>query len=162
MPPLRVSQELVSTVIALGPLSSINKLIFAGKTCLLVYILILCIIRAQPIVFQDKGGGVSLINDEVTHYKDKAVVPGDDVLVLIDADGKFSTPHQFLLDTVNFRVLLISSPRSRDDRKWLIQDVRDSHAVFVAKPWSREEFLVTSFVYSARLIRLLIHFTGYS
>jgi hypothetical protein len=152
----------VSTVIALGPLSSIKELIFAGKTCLLFYILILCVIRAQPIVFQDKGGGVSLISDEVPHKVGSVVVPQDDVLVLVDADGKSCMPNQFLLDTANLRVLLISSPRSRDDRKWLTQDVRETQAVFVAKPWSREEFLVTSFVYSARLIYLLIHFTGCS
>jgi len=160
VPSLRVSQELVSTVIARSPLSSINE-IFAGKTCLLFYILILCITRAQPIVFQDKGGGVSLVSDEVLHKESSVVVPGDDVLVLVDADEE-SCPKQFLLDTANLRVLLISSPRSRDDRKWLIQDVREAQAVFIAKPWSREEFLVTSFVYSARLIRLLIHFTGCS
>ena len=152
----------MSTDIDLGPLSSTNELIFAGKTCLLFYIVILCIIRAQPIVFQDKGGTVSLINDVVLHKMDRVVVPGDDILVLIDADGESCIPKQFLLDTANLRVLLISSPRSRDDRKWLIQDVREAQAVFVAKPWSRAEFLVTSFVYSARLIRLLIHFTGCS
>jgi hypothetical protein len=113
-------------------------------------------------VFQDKGGGVSLISDEVLQKEGSVVVPGDDVLALVDADGKSCTPKQFLLDTANLRVLLISSPRSRDDRKWLTQDVRETQAVFVAKPWSREEFLITSFVYSAQLIRLLIHFTGCS
>ena len=99
--------------IYLGPLSSINELIFAGKTCLLFYIVILCIIRAQPFVFQDKGGKVSLINDVVLHTTSRVVVSGDDILVLIDADGKYSIPKQFLLDTANLRVLLISSPRSR-------------------------------------------------
>ena len=113
-------------------------------------------------MFQDKGGKVSLINDVLLHTTSRVVVPGDDILVLIDADGKYSIPKQFLLDTANLRVLLISSPRSRDYRKWLIQSIRDAHAVFVAKPWLRAEFLVTSFVYSARLIRLLIHFTGCS
>ena len=125
---------------------------FTGKTCLLFYIVILCIIRAQPIVFQDKAGGVFLISDKVPHKVVSVVLPQDDVLVLVDADGTKRTsymPNQFLLDTANLRVLLISSPRSRNDRKWLTQDVRDAHAVFVSKPWSREELLVTSFVYSA-------------
>ena len=152
----------MSTYIDLGPLSSINELIFAGKTCLLFYVVILCIIRAQPFVFQDKGGTVSLINDVVLRKKGSVVVPGDDILVPIDGDGEDCIPEQFLLDTANLRVLLISPPRSRDYRRWLIQDVRDAHAVFVAKPWSRAEFLVTSFVYSARLMSLLIHFTGCS
>jgi hypothetical protein len=133
-----------------------------GKTCLLHYILILCIIQAQPIVFQDKGGAVFFISDEVLHEKGRVVVPGDDVLALVDADGECCIPNQFLLDAANLRVLLISSPRSRDDRKWLTQDVRETQAVFVAEPWSREELLVTSFVYSAQLIRLLIHSTGCS
>jgi len=99
-------------------------------------------------VFQDKGGAIFFIGDEVRHEKGRVVVPGDDVLTLVDADGKSCIPNQFLLDATNLRVLLISSPRSRDDRKWLTQDVKETEAVFVAEPWSREELLVTSFVYS--------------
>jgi hypothetical protein len=148
VPLLRVSQELVSTI-ALNLLSSVNGLIFAGKTCLLYYILILCIIQAQPIVFQDKGRAVFFVGDEVRHEKGRVVVPGDDVLALVDADGESCIPNQVLLDATNLRVLLISSPRSRNDRKWLTQDVKETQAVFVVKPWSREEFLVMSFVYSA-------------
>jgi hypothetical protein len=101
VPLLRVSQELVSTIIALGPLSSINGLFFAGKTCLLYYILILCIIQAQPIIFQDKGGAVFVISNKVLHEKGRVVVPGDDVIALVDADGESCIPNQFLLDAVN-------------------------------------------------------------
>ena len=69
----------------LAPLLLINGLSFAGKTYLLYYILILCITRAQPIVFQDRGG-ISFTRYEVLPKKCRVVVPGDDVLALVDAD----------------------------------------------------------------------------
>ena len=112
---LQVSQELVSTGTALGPLPLINGLFFTGKTCMLYYILILCIIQAQPVVFQDKGESVFLINYEVLRHKGRMMVPGDDILMLVDADGKFCVPKQFLFDSGNLRVLLILSSRSKDD-----------------------------------------------
>ena len=87
----------------------------------------------------------------------RVVVPGDDVLALVDGDGKSCIPNSHILDAVNLRVLLVSPPRDRKDRNWLTQSVGDSAALYVMEPWSREEFLVTSFVHSARLIRPLMH-----
>ena len=74
------------------------------------------------------------------------------MLALVDADNKKCTPHDYLLDLSNLRVLLTSSPRSKNDRRWLIQYVHDERAVFVMEPWSQEEFLVVSFVYSGLII----------
>lgn len=145
-PPLQVSRELVGIVITLELALLINGLLFSGKTCMLYYILILCIIRAQPVVFQDMHGRVFLINDEVQDDITRAEIPGKDILALVDADGKICVPHQYLFET-NLRVLLISSPRTRQDRKWLTQPVLDSDAVFLVKPWSREDFLVAMFVH---------------
>jgi hypothetical protein len=66
VPPSQVSPELVGTEIILGFPLLINRPLFSGKTCMLYYyILLLCIIRAQPILFQDMGGQVSYINTEV-------------------------------------------------------------------------------------------------
>jgi hypothetical protein len=56
VPPSQVSRVLVSTAIARELALLINGFLFEGKTCLLYYILILCLILAQPIVFQDMGG----------------------------------------------------------------------------------------------------------
>jgi hypothetical protein len=94
-------------------------------------------------------GKFFVVNDKVRHVNGRVAVPGDDVLTLVDADGKFCVPDQYLLDAANLRILLTSSPTSRDDRKWLTQSVRDSDAAFVMEPWSKEELLVTSFVHSA-------------
>ena len=105
----------MSTIIALELALLINRLLFEGKTCLLYYILILCLILSQPIMFQDIGGKVFLIDDEVWHKNGRVVVPGDDVLTLIDVDGEFSIPDSHLLDAVNLRVLLVSLPRDRKD-----------------------------------------------
>jgi hypothetical protein len=112
-------------------------------------ILILCIIRTKPIVFQDVAGKVFIIDDSVR----TPAVPGDgdvsDVLTLVDADGReISEPNQYILNGYKHRILLTSSPRTSKDRWWLKQIVDDEDAVFVMEPWSRKEFVVASFVYS--------------
>ncbi|KAM6504274.1 hypothetical protein JOM56_001217 [Amanita muscaria] len=118
-----------------------------GKTCLLYSILILCIIRAQSIVFQDMRGEVFIIDDKtVRPLKDTSAVSQDvgDVLTLIDADGNSCRPNKRIFSDYNHRILLTSSPRGINNRKWLTQIVQDLDAVFVMEPWSREEFVVTS------------------
>lgn len=145
-PHLQVSRVLVSNAITLELALLINGFLFSGKTCMLYYILILCVIRSQPIVFQNMHGKVFLINDEVRDDIAKAQIPGKDVLALVDADGEVCVPHRYLFET-NLRVLLMSPPRSRPDRKWLTQSVGDTNALFLMKPWSREIFLVAMFVY---------------
>ncbi|KAM6492684.1 hypothetical protein JOM56_012408 [Amanita muscaria] len=117
-----------------------------GKTCLLYSILILCIIRTKPIVFQDVAGKVFIIDDSGVRTP---AVPGDgdvdDVLALVDADRReISEPNQYLLDGYKHRILLTSSPRNSKDRWWLKQIVGDEDAVFVMEPWSRKEFVVAS------------------
>ena len=74
------------------------------------------------------------------------------MLVLVDADTEICTPHRYLLDPSNLRVLLTSPLRNRKDRRWLTQNVRDAKAVFVMEPWLLKEFLVALFVYSSDLI----------
>jgi hypothetical protein len=137
----------VGIVITLELALSINGFFFSGKTCMLFYILILCVIRSQPIVFQDMHGAVFLINDEVRDNIANTQIPGADVLALVDADGGVCVPHRSLFET-NLRVLLISSPRSKPDRRWLTQSTgEDDNAVFLVKPWSRGIFFVAMFVY---------------
>lgn len=136
----------MGTVSILDFVLLINGLLLLGKTCMLYYILILCIIRAQPILFQDISGQVLFINKEVRDEFTTTGIPGQDVLALVDANHHICVPHTRLFKN-NLRVLLISSPRTRQDRKWLTQYVRDGDAVFLVKPWSRENFLVAMFVY---------------
>ena len=99
-------------------------------------------------MFQDIKGGVFLITGKVLRMKGNVVVPGDDMLSLVDADGESCVPNGNLFDTPNLRILLTSSPRRRQDRKWLTQFVGDSMATFVMEPWSWEELVVASFVHS--------------
>jgi hypothetical protein len=135
----------VGIVIILDSVLLINRLLFSGKTCMLYYILILCIIRAQPILFQDMSGQVSYINNEVQNQFTTMAIPGQDVLALVDADNLVCVPHTRLFKP-NIRVLLISSPMTRPDRRWLTQYVGDSDAVFIVKPWSQENLVVAMFV----------------
>jgi hypothetical protein len=122
-----------------------------GKTCLLYSILILCIVNAQPIVFQDMQGEVFFIGDTVRPPKGTPAASEDvdDVLTLVDADGASCQPNRYLFSDYKHRILLASSPRGGDDRKWLTQIVQDLDAVFVMEPWSREEIVVAPFVYFA-------------
>ena len=72
----------------------------------------------------------------------------DDVLTLVDAGNKVCEPNEALFLHGECRILLTSSPKNNDLRKWLKQFVGD-HATFMMKPWSREELVVASFVHSA-------------
>ncbi|KAF8330494.1 hypothetical protein F5887DRAFT_1000167 [Amanita rubescens] len=117
-----------------------------GKTCMLYSILILCIILAQPIVFQDVSGKVFIIGNTVLP---EGMAPGvsadaDDVLALVDADDKVYQPNEYLFCHDEYRILLTSSPKKRKDRRWLTQRVNDQHAMFMMEPWSREELVVAS------------------
>jgi hypothetical protein len=96
-------------------------------------------------------GQVFVVDDTVHPAKSTlaALEDVDDVLTLIDADGASCQPNQYLLSDYKYRILLTSSPRGSDDRKWLTQIVQDLDAVFVMEPWSREEIVVASFVYFA-------------
>ena len=130
---------------------------------MLYTILFLCMMRAQSIVFQDAQGDVFIINETVyapqnTPQNTPTVSEDvDDVLTLIDADGPSCQPNPYLFKDVKYRILLTSSPRDRSDRKWLTHQVDDEDAVIMMEPWSREECVVASFVYSTyqRLILLL-------
>jgi len=99
-------------------------------------------------VFQDKYGFVYTIDDEVRRQMDDVVIRGHDVLALVDADGPKCQPCSIILDAVNLRILLTSSPRLKGDRHWLTQDVHDQHASYVVEPWRWGEFAVASFVTS--------------
>ena len=72
---------------------------------------------------------------------------GDEILALVDAD-ELCTPNDYFFDVGNIRVLLTSPHMTRDDRRWLVQQVQDEYSLFVMDLWSREEFIVASFVYS--------------
>ena len=113
---------------------------------MLCYILLLCIIRAQPILFQDMSGQVTYIDEEVKDRFSTRVIPGEDILALVDADNEVGVPNMRLFKH-NIRVLLISWPKARPDRTWLTQCVGDEDALFLVKPWSRKDFLVAMFVY---------------
>ncbi|KAM6499266.1 hypothetical protein JOM56_004774 [Amanita muscaria] len=116
-----------------------------GKTCMLHSILILCIILAQPIVFQDMDGMVFIIGNTVRPLGAPGVSDdADDVLTLVDADDTVCRPDKRLFRHKQYRILLTSSPKKNEDRRWLTQRVGDSQGMFMMMPWSREEFVVAS------------------
>ena len=122
---------------------------------MLYSILILCIILARPIVFQDISGKVFIIGNTVRPLGKPGVpVDADDVLVLVDADNTVCQPNDYFFDHGKYRILLVSPPSKKEDQRWLKQFV-GLHALFMMNPWSREELVVASFVHSAWSIRLL-------
>ena len=100
-------------------------------------------------MFQDIDGNAFIIDDTVRPLMEGPEVSDGvtDILALVDADGKSCEPNKDLYKVRNLRILLASSPRTNDKRRWLTHRVGDLHATFIMKPWSREEFVVTSFVY---------------
>lgn len=121
---------------------------------LLYVILVICVIKAQPFVFQSKAGIIYIVGDEVRQQIGSVgevvnvKVPGIDVLALLDGDGDNCQPNDSLLAVRNLRILLTSSPRNRKDWRWLTQDVGDSMASYVVGPWEWNEFAIASFVTS--------------
>ena len=73
----------------------------------------------------------------------------DNVLTLVDADVDCYLPSEYLLNNFKHQILVTSSPKRREDRKWLKQFGHHHNAVFAMEPWSRKEFVVASFVCSA-------------
>ena len=81
-------------------------------------ILILCIIRAQSIVFQDMYGEAFIIDGYGVRTPREAPAvsdDADDVLTLVDADVECCKPNAYLLNHSKHHILLTSSPRSRKD-----------------------------------------------
>ena len=112
-------------------------------------ILILCIICAQPIVFQDIDGNVFIIGNTVLPMALGVSGDADDVLTLVDADDRVCQPNQHIFRHDEYRILVTSSPTKNEDRRWLTQRIMDQYAMFMMEPWSREELVVVSFVHSA-------------
>jgi hypothetical protein len=73
-------------------------------------------------------------------------VNGNDVVALVDADGNNCIPVEYILDQRK-KILLTSSPRTSQDRKWLNQHATRG-AVFIMEPCSPEETVLMGCVYS--------------
>jgi hypothetical protein len=114
-----------------------------GKTCFLYYSLVLRLIGSEHTVLQDQHGSVFLITDQV---RNEGSVEGSDVLALVDADGDKCKPSKEILDNHNYRILLVSSPRTSADRKWMEQHCPLTGQVLVMEPCSWEEVLQIAFV----------------
>ena len=111
-------------------------------------ILILCIILARQIVFQDTNGMVFIIGNTVRPLgAPGASDDAEDVLTLVDAGDKVCRPDNSLFHHKGYRILVTSSPKMKEERRWLKQRV-GLHAMYMMKPWSREELVVASFVHS--------------
>ncbi|EDR08850.1 uncharacterized protein LACBIDRAFT_326431 [Laccaria bicolor S238N-H82] len=115
-----------------------------GKTCMLYYILILCIILGRPIVFQDIFGKVFVIGTTVLPLGTPGIsIDAEDVLALVDADNVACQPDDYLLNHKQYRILLTSPPKPQNHRKWLHQIV-GPRATSMMDLWSREELVVAS------------------
>ena len=56
------------------------------------------------------GGDVFIIHNKLQCRRGRVNIQGDDILALVDADNEKCTPHPYLLDIGNLRVLLTSPP----------------------------------------------------
>jgi hypothetical protein len=114
--------------------------------------LICRLLDAKPTIFQSFGGSVYYISAQGV---DKISDPdGDvtlaqgllDVVALVDADGHKAviTPRNVLMTSDNIRIILTSSPRKPEDRKWLKQlNVPEHLWVRMMDIWSEKELIIT-------------------
>jgi hypothetical protein len=73
---------------------------------------------------------------------------GQEVVALVDADGKGaeSTPRHVLLCDQKIRVILASSPRGPEERKWLKQsNTAESQRLRMLDVWSDAELVITGY-----------------
>ena len=94
-------------------------------------------------------GDVYTISHEVKRQIDKVEVKGDDILALVDADGESCEPKLIISEVVGLRILLTTFPKSRQKRRWLVQNVHDEDALYIVGPWHWHEIAIASFVTSA-------------
>lgn len=126
-----------------------------GKTSFLYMLLTKQLLRGRPTFFQTMGGSVYYISDAVhkihepeseIRIKDQLQDPFDTV-ALVDADGKagIHTPRNVLLCSGNIRVIVTSSPRDPESRKWLKQSgVPEASRARMMDIWSETELVITA------------------
>jgi hypothetical protein len=100
-------------------------------------------------VFQNAKSDVFIIGDTVEYCEGTVDLHGDDVLALVDADRSHCTPNDFLLEARNLRIVLASSPRTREDRKWVTQYCPFTELILVMEPWTIEELFLSTYVHTA-------------
>ena len=113
--------------------------------------------KGQTTVFQDTAGGVYIIKDTIELCDGNVILPGHDVLTLVDADGRHREPEPALLSVHNLRMVVASSPRTRTDRRWLKQYCPYTGLILVMEPWTKEELFLSAYVHPrAEHLHLLI------
>jgi hypothetical protein len=98
--------------------------------------------NAEPTVFQDTKGDVFVIEDMVEYSDGMIIRTEHDILTLVDADGRCCTPSKYIINSSNLRIVLISSPRTRRDRKWLKQYCPYAGETLVMEPWTKENLFL--------------------
>lgn len=138
------------------PCRSSDQMICTGKTSFLYVLLIKRLLRGQPTFFQTLGGNVYYVSAAVEKIEDpdREVTKHDelqdpsDVVALVDADGRkeIHTPRGVLTCTHNIRVIVASSPRDPDSRRWLKQlNVPEASSARMMDIWSEAELVITAY-----------------
>jgi len=118
-----------------------------GKTYFLYYALVLRLLAGLPTLFQSRKSLFVFDNDSVRVQEDFIDLPGLDIWALVDGDAKDAQPADLLLSPFvpNVRVIMASSPKTKDDRTWLNQK---SGKAMMMYPWTMQELRVAaSFFY---------------
>ena len=97
-------------------------------------------------MFQNKAGNVFLIRDTVERRNGNLVLEEIDVIALVDADGNNCAPSDNITDAANLKIVLASSPRSRQDRRWLTQDTQSRGETWVMAPWTTKDLFLSAYV----------------
>jgi hypothetical protein len=65
---------------------------------------------------------------------------GKDIWALVDGDVDDGRPHPGLINKPKVRIVMASSPKTRDSRKWMKQAVCGAAMIYM-KTWSVDELL---------------------
>ncbi|PBK60479.1 hypothetical protein ARMSODRAFT_1090328 [Armillaria solidipes] len=123
-----------------------------GKTYFLYFLLVSFVLQSRPFIFVSEGiqwyirdGGVSETAHVPFPTKAKEKWSHDPLVILIDGDcGKNQYRQEFRAS--DYRVIMVSSPRGGQHRKWVKQ--KPSTQELVMKGWSMKELrFASSFLY---------------
>ncbi|TDL17102.1 hypothetical protein BD410DRAFT_794677 [Rickenella mellea] len=146
---IRDEYTLISRVLSDGPPGKAGSAIVTGqpgigKTTYLYERLIDRLLDGEPTYFQTEDGRLFFISEEVTLVDARTLhKAGDNVVALVDADLSTARPQPVLLTSTDIQTIVTSSPKSKEDQKWLDQVGGGRRGMIYAMDlWSYQEFMV--------------------
>jgi hypothetical protein len=92
------------------------------------------------------GGDVFVITDTVKTSNGVVVLEETDVIALVDADNENRIPSGNITKAGNMKIVLASSPMTRQDWRWLSQLTQSHGETYVVAPWTTQDLFLSAYV----------------